>query len=346
MDFLDVGGWGLWGVIGAFVAAAAVIAWSGTRLVRAADLLADLTGIGEALVGAVLLGAMTSLAGVVTTLSAAAQEHPTLAVGNAIGGIAVQTLFLAVADFFHRKVNLEHAAASLPNMVNSALLTTLLVLLLLVTVTPEVTIFGFHPGSPLVIAGYGAGLWVARRASRQPMWKPITTGETVEDVPEKDLGDHSIRKVSLRLAGTGLVVGAAGWVISVTGAELAARTPMSESFVGSLFTAVATSLPELVVSIQAVRHGAPTLAVGNIVGGNSFEVLVVAAADFVYRDGSILHAASRSQAFVIALTALLMGVLQLGLLDRQRRGPGTIGWESAAILLLFGGGYVVLYLMG
>jgi cation:H+ antiporter len=137
MDVLDPSAWPLWVVIAAFVAAAGVIASAGTVLARAADVFADLTGIGEALVGAVLLGAMTSLAGVVTSLSAAAHGHPTLSVSNAIGGIAVQTLFLVVADLFHRRANLEHAAASLPNLLNSALL---LGLLLLVIVSLEVSV--------------------------------------------------------------------------------------------------------------------------------------------------------------------------------------------------------------
>ncbi len=346
MELLDTSGWSLWAVIAAFVAAAGVVAWAGTVLTHAADVLADITGIGEALVGAVLLGAMTSLAGVVTSLVAAGHGHPTLAVGNAIGGIAVQTFFLAVADLAYRKANLEHAAASLPNLMNSALLIGLLVLLLLVVVAPEVTVWGVHPGSPLVLVAYLGGVWLAHRASQAPRWRPVQTTETVQDEPDDGSQDHSLGKIAAKLLASGALVALAGWALAETAPEIADRTPMSEGFVGSFFTAVATSLPELVVSVQAVRRGALTLAVGNIVGGNSFEVLVVAAADFVYRDGSLLHAAATSQAFIIALTALLMAVLLVGLLHRQRQGPAGIGWESTLIIVLFVAGYGVLYLIG
>jgi len=346
MDFLDVSNWPLWGIVASFVVAAGVIAWAGTVLTRAADVFADLTGIGEALVGAVLLGAMTSLAGVVTSLVAAADGYPTLAVSNAIGGIAVQTLFLAVADLAYRRANLEHAAASLANLMNSALLLGLLVLLLLVVVSPAVTVWGVNPGSPLVLVAYVCGVSLAHRASEKPRWRPVSTRETVEDEPEDESEDHSLGEVTVKLLVSGAFVAAAGYLVSQTGAELTERTPLSESFVGSLFTAVATSLPELVVSVQAVRRGALTLAVGNIVGGNSFEVLVVAAADFVYRDGSILHAASQSQAFIVGLTALLMAVLQIGLLHRQRHGVAGIGWESTLVIVLFVAGYTVLYALG
>lgn len=346
MEILDTSAWSLWAVIAAFVAAAGVVAWAGTVLTRAADVLADVTGIGEALVGAVLLGAMTSLAGVVTSLVAAADGHPTLAVGNAIGGIAVQTVFLAVADISYRRANLEHAAASLPNLMNSALLIGLLVLLLLVVVAPEVTVWGVHPGSPLVLIAYLGGVGLAHRASLAPRWRPVQTTETVADQPDEGAEDHGWKKVTAKLVASGALVALAGWGLAETAPEIARRTPMSEGFVGSLFTAVATSLPELVVSVQAVRRGALTLAVGNIVGGNSFEVLVVAAADFVYRDGSILHTAATSQAFIIALTALLMSVLLVGLLHRQRQGPAGIGWESTLIIVLFVAGYVILYFIG
>ncbi len=346
MTFLDVGSWSLVWVIVAFVLSAAVVAVAGTRLTRAADILADVTGIGEALVGAVLLGAMTSLAGVVTTLSAAGGGHATLAVGNAIGGIAVQTLFLAVADLAYRKANLEHAAASLPNLLNSALLLGLLVLLLSIVVSPEYTVLGVHPGSVLVLVAYAGGLVLARQVRDEPRWKPVQTTETVEDTPDEESHHHRLSRIVLELGIHGSLVGVAGWMISRTGAAISDRTDLSEGFVGSLFTAVATSLPELVVSVQAVRQGALALAVGNIVGGNAFEVLVVSAADFVYRDGSILHASTQSQAFIIALTALLMAVLLIGLLHRQRRGPAGIGWESTLIVVFFLVGYVILYAMG
>ena len=65
---------------------------------------------------------------------------------------------------------------------------------------------------------------------------------------------------------------------------------MSGSLVGGLFTSVVTSLPELVTVLAAVRVGALTLAVGDIVGGNTFDVLFLAAADLAYTEGSLYAA--------------------------------------------------------
>lgn len=121
---------------------------------------------------------------------------------------------------------------------------------------------------------------------------------------------------------------------------------LAESVVGGLFMAIATSLPELVTSVAAVRRGAVTLAVSDIVGGNFFDVCFVAAADLAYLQGSLYHAEGTGdrEQFLTALTILLNVVLLLGLLFRQRQGPGNIGLESVAMLLIYIGGFLVLSL--
>jgi len=107
------------------VAAAVVILLVGTRLTAVADVLAERTGLGEAVVGAIFLGA-TSLSGIVTSVTAAGDGRAELAVSNAVGGNAAQTVFPAVADAAYRRANLDHAAASPANLAQGALLVTLL----------------------------------------------------------------------------------------------------------------------------------------------------------------------------------------------------------------------------
>ncbi len=108
--------WPLAGLIALFIGATIVIFLAGWRLARFADRLADVTGMGEALAGALLLGASTSLPGILTSAVTAYRGYAELAFSNALGGIAAQTCFLAVADITYRHVNLEHAAASLANI--------------------------------------------------------------------------------------------------------------------------------------------------------------------------------------------------------------------------------------
>lgn len=120
---------------------------------------------------------------------------------------------------------------------------------------------------------------------------------------------------------------------------IAAQTGLTE-------TVISTSLPELVTAIAAVRRGALTLAVGDIIGGNSFDVLFLAFSDVAYRAGSIYHAITDREIFVVSLTILLTGILLLGLLRREKYGVGHIGFESFLILLLYIGGFVLLFTTG
>ena len=114
--------------------------------------------------------------------------------------------------------------------------------------------------------------------------------------------------------------------------------------IGVLFTATSTSLPELIVSLAAVRQKALTLSVGNIIGGNTFDVLFVAFADIAYNKGSILHAITSDQVYVVALTMMMTSILILGLLHREREGFGKIGWESLMIIIVYLAGNVYLFL--
>ncbi len=329
-----------------FLAATLVIAVAGTKLTQRADQLADLTGWGEAIFGAIMLGMTTSLPGIITTVTAAWENHPVLASNNALGGIAAQTLFLAIADLTYRRANLEHAAASLPNLMQGGLLMGLLSFLMLGMVGPEFTLGHIHPFSLLLLLFYLAGSRLIARAQSRPMWSPRQTDETRSDEPADDHVHHlSLRQVSIQFALLALVVAVAGYAIGKSGLAIADQTGLSEGLVGSLFTAVSSSLPELIVCIAAVRRGALTLAVSNIIGGNSFDVLFMAFADVAFLKGSILHQAGPQSIFIIALTLVMTAILILGLLHRQEKGLGTIGWESTLIIGIYLLGNGLWYLL-
>ena len=138
--------------------------------------------------------------------------------------------------------------------------------------------------------------------------------------------------------GLAAVLGVAGYVLTNVATRLGSQTGMGETAVGIVLTSVVTSLPELVTSIAAVRRGALQLAVGGIIGGNAFDCLFAGAADVAYRDGSIYHAVSGSTLLWIALSVLMTGVLLLGLIRREKNGVGNIGFESAALIVLYGFG--------
>jgi len=344
MQFIALEGWPLWSIFLVFAFAAGIIGLAGSHMTRLADHLADMTGLGQALFGAVLLGASTSLPGILTSVWTAYEGVPDLSVSNAIGGIAAQTVFLVVADMFCRRANLEHAAASVENLIQAALLMTLLAIPLLASSGPDVTFFAIHPASIILPSAYLFGLILVKRAKAAPLWIAQKTRET-QDEDKKSAEKMSRSKLASmwwQFGGLVLVVAVAGFCVAQTGILIAERTAISGTLVGLLMTAVATSLPELVTSVAAVRRGALTLAVGGIIGGNSFDVLFLSFADAAYREGSIYHAMTDQHVFIIALTMMMSGIILLGLLRREKSGFANIGFESVLVLLLYLGAIAVL----
>jgi len=319
-----------------FAVSAIIIAMAGTHLSRLADLLADRTGWGEALVGGLLLAGVTSLPDFTATLTAAADSYAELAMSNIMGSLAVNIAFLAVGDIIYRKANLEHAAASSLNLNQAALLIILLAIPLIAMATPEYELFGIHPASLLLILTYLLGYRLVQNSLERPMWLPRHTEHTVEDRPDTSQGSHhSLSRLWIAFTLFALIISASGWSLMHAAETITDRTALSQTAVGSLFTAVFTSLPELVTTIAAIRFGALTLAVSNIVGTNCFNVLVIAGADIAYRNGSIYHAITTQQLLWGLVTILMSAVLLLGLLQRERYGIGRIGFESFFILLIY-----------
>ncbi|WP_226582112.1 sodium:calcium antiporter [Acuticoccus sediminis] len=327
-----------------FAVSAAVIAVAGSYLSRIADRLADRTRLGEAVAGAVLLGATTSIPGTVTSVVAAADGNVDLAASNALGGIAAQTAFLAIADMVYRRANLEHAAASAANLTQSTLLILMLAIPLVAVHTPAVTVFGVHPATVVLLFAYVAGLRMAGRDRDNPMWQPIVTRHTRRDEPEDD-GDHRpLWQLFAVFAALAATIGGAGMMVARTGIVIAERTGLGETVVGTLLTATATSLPELVTTVAAVRQGALQLAVGGIIGGNVFDVLFLSAADVAYRDGSIYHAIGAGSLFWAMVGLVMTAVLLLGLIRREEHGVANIGFESALLLLIYAGAVALMVL--
>ncbi len=321
----------------AFGVAGAVVLFASLRLTGLADIIADRTKLGEAVIGATALGAATSLSGLVVSFTSAAAGDAPLAFSNGIGGIAVQTLFLAIADLTYRKANLEHAAADPANLFQAALLMMMLTLPLMAYLGPEVSVLGLHPVSVILLGGYAWGLRISSRVREKPMWTAIQTDETRKDTPddENDANKSALKPIMVFLM-LMLVLAAAGWCIARIASVFIERFGLRASLVGALITAVITSVPELVTTIAAVRRGALQLAVGGIIGGNTFDTLFLTVSDAGYREGSLYHAIGPDDLFWLGTGLLMTAILLTGLIVREKAGPARIGKESVAMIVVYG----------
>ncbi|MBX9470493.1 sodium:calcium antiporter [Microcella sp.] len=308
-------------------ASIAVLVIFGTRLARTADALADRTGLGEALAGALLLGAVTSLPGILTTITGALEGDAEFALANPIGGVAIQTVWLAIADLVYRRANLEHAAASLDNMLQAVLLMALLSLPVIAYATPQLAIGWVHPVTLLIPVLYLYGLRLLRGVRDAPMWQPRRTRETRTDDGE-DTSTESTLRLWTTLAVLAIIVGVTGWVIGQSGLGLIAATGWPSAVTGFTITTAISSLPELITLLAAIRIGALTLGVGGIIGGNVFDTLMIAVADAFTLEGTLYSQVGPASLVLLGGTLFITAVLAAGLLVRETRG---IGFEGFAL---------------
>lgn len=336
-----------------FVLAAALIWWAGTQLERYADVIARKTGLGQAFVGVLLLAAATSLPEVATTTTAVVQlNNPTLAVHNLLGGVALQTALLAVADGAKRRRGaLTFFAPRFVLLIEGVGLVLLLQLAIAgITAGGVPTVAGFSCWLVLLVLGHIAVMYLVYRHRGQPRWTPTRSDDIPEELRQDDNGappsdERSTKVVWLMFAGASLVVLAAGWFATRTAEVLAEQTGLGDAFLGATLLAAATSLPELSTTVAAVRNDRYTVAISNIFGSNAFDVGLLFLAEGLYSGGSILAHAEDSVIFVAIVGSVMTCVYLVGLMERRNRTVFGIGWDSAAALLLYGGSMTVLYFM-
>jgi cation:H+ antiporter len=140
------------------------------------------------------------------------------------------------------------------------------------------------------------------------------------------------------------VVIAALWLPRL-GAELARQTGLGEAFVGSLFVAITTSLPEIVVSLAAVRIGALDLGIGNVLGSNLFNLFILGLDDVFYRQGPLLADAGPGHGVSIAAVVMMNALFLIGLTYKAMTKRFVVAWDTGAIAAVYGVAVALSYLV-
>jgi cation:H+ antiporter len=318
-----------------FLASGAVVVVAGIVLAKSADGIADATGWGRVWVGSVLLAFATSLPELATDVSAVRLESADLAAGDLFGSSLANMLILAVVDLLYpRKQVLIQAAPDHALMVCLAVLLTA-VAALGITTRPETLWFGISPVSIALLAVYAGGTWVVfRHVSRQP---GLADTSPVGAVP------GALRRAVLQFVLAAVVILGAAPVFAWSAKGVAEITGLGATFTGTLLVGFATSLPELVSTLAAVRMGAFDLAVGNLFGSNAFNMVIFAVLDPATPDGPI-YGAVRPEHVLTALSAI--GLMCLGLaaiMYRAKRRFALIEPDSLLILAGYAASLLFLY---
>jgi len=324
-----------------FAVCAAVIAISGIWLVRYADILAEKTKLGGTWIGVILVATVTSLPELATGLSSVTVAGtPDIAIGDVMGSCVFNLLLIALLDFLHREqpIYLKASQSHILSAGFSVMLIGLVVFSLLAGELNGAQLghVGFY--TPAIIVLYV----VAVRA--------IFVQERRQSALFESQGRYdgtTLREAVTGYAAAGAVVVMAGIAIPFAADRLATVMGWSQTFVGTLFVAAATSLPEAVSTVAALRIGATDLAIGNLFGSNLFNILVVAIDDIAYVKGPLLADVSLTHAASGASAIIMTGAAVVGLYYRPRtRLFRVAGWVSLALVVTYVLNTLVLYLRG
>ena len=336
-------GLGLAPLVLIFAAAAGAIWVAGIHLSRSTDVLDTKLGLGEALGGAILLAVATNLPEIAIVVAAALSHSLGIAIGNILGGIAIQTAVLVILDFsIGREAALTTRAASLVLGLEGLLVILVLAISVMGAQLPGDALFArIEPAALLIAAFWVVGVWLVSRARRGLPWHD-TTG-TAPGGQEKPRG-HSKATVEMSFARAGTVFAlgaavtlAAGVVLEQSSEQIAEHLGMTGVVFGATILAAATSLPEVSTGIAAVRLGDYQLAVSDIFGGNAFLPVLFLLAG-VISGTAVLPQAQATDIYLTALGIVLTVVYLWGLVTRPHRQVWRLGIDSVAVLLLYAAG--------
>ena len=324
-----------------FLVCVITIGVAGTLLTRYGDAIADKTGLGGTWIGLVLMATVTSLPELAAGISAVSLgDLPDIAAGDVFGSCAYNLLLLVLLDYLQRSAPL-YAHARRGHVLSAGFG---IILLGFTGLSLMLTQFGvslsyLHIGiyTPIIILLYGVAIRTVF------LYEKAQIASFIEKEPDQYPG-RSLRDLAIRYTVAALFVVAAGIWLPHIAADIAEQMGWTQSFVGTLFAALATSLPELVVTIAAVRIGAVDMAIGDLLGSNMFNVMILAIDDIFYLKAPILEAVSPIH-LTSALSAMTMtGTAVVGFYFRSRHLIfNRLAWTSVFLLAVYSINAWVLY---
>lgn len=344
-----------------FVGGAIAVWIAGIHLSKTTDILSDRFGLGEALGGLILLAVATNLPEIAITTSASLTNNLGIAVGNILGGIAIQTTVLTFLDVFGLPEGepLSSRTKSLVPVLEGLMVIIVLTLVVMGNQLPASLVFlHLAPGSVLIMISWLIGLWLLAKARKGLPWqlkakgKPEGKKADKQDDKTSDQDDKKDKDQKKSITRTVIVFGIACLVTLVAGALLeqsgdaiANQFGMSGVLFGATVLAAATALPEVSTGLDSIKLGDFELAVSDIFGGNAFLPVLFLLATVLSGQASIPQA-KKGDIYLTGLGILLTVAYLWGLIFRPRRRILRMGIDSLVVLILYVVGIIGLIVVG
>jgi cation:H+ antiporter len=325
-----------------FLVCAIVIFLAGRSLSYYGDLLAEKTGMGKAWIGLILMASVTSLPELMVGISSSALlQSADLAVGDILGSCAFNLGILALMDVFVPNGHSLLGTASRSQVVAASLGIILMSMAGLAIFLPTSIVIIPWVGliSILFIVVYLVSVRLIYLNEKNP-----ENGDNQLSSQRHDLKAVTLRFIITRYVFFALIIIVSALALPYFADHIAEDTGLGRSFVGTFFLAISTSLPEIAVSLAAVRMGSIDLAVGNLLGSNLFNILILAMDDILYTKGHILKDASVYNLISVFSAILMTSVVVIGLSFRVKGKQYLLAWDAMLVGIIYVINLFLLYM--
>jgi cation:H+ antiporter len=323
-----------------FILCTSVIVYSGTKLSRYGDVIAEKTGLGKVWIGMVLMASVTSLPELVTGVSSVTFAGvPDIAVGDVLGSCVFNMLIIALLDAVYRIMPISakaHQGDILSAGFGIILLSMVSTSLFLGKYISSLGWIGPYSLFFIIIYFVAVRLvYFYEKRQISALIKEKAIELRYKDIPTKTaVVNYSLNAVLVIIAAT---------FLPKIGVGIAETTGLGQTFVGNIFIALSTSLPEVVVSMTAIKIDAIDLAIGNLFGSNIFNIFILAIDDIFFIKGPILSFTNPNH-IISALSAITMTTIAIiGLTYRASKKRLLLSWDSIGIIIIYILNIMILY---
>lgn len=326
-----------------FLLCAAAIVVCGSFLSIYGDVIAEKVGLGRAWIGLVLMASVTSLPELVNGISSVTIAGvPDIALGDVMGSCVFNISLIALMDLLHGPSPIFSRADqghTLSAGFGIILIGIVAVSILAGDVVPSLQ--GVALYTPIIILIYAVSIRSVFLFQKRRIAEFV--GETSEAVLYENV---TLKEAAVKYTLCAVVIIVAAILLPLLAERIAVETGLGSSFVGTFFVGLTTSLPELVVSISALRIGAADMAIANLFGSNLFNIFVIALDDIFYTKGPLLLDVSKAHSVTAFMAIIMTGIAVVALIFRlQRKTFLRIGWDAVALVVAFVISIILLYSM-
>lgn len=299
-----------------FIVLASIILEAGKKLSICGDKLGDIMGLEKSWIGVIMLASITSLPELITSTASTVIGNPEMAVSNIFGSNLFNIFIIFILDVFFIK-NSFSSSIGFKNYLSCFSSILLTMIFLLGFVFGGITLGGISFISIIILLVYFIIMNLIYKLEHGSDFEEIC------EVNPEDSIEMTEKQAKQGFAVSGFTVVVVGIALSQVADRIAATPIMGislgESFVGVILLALATSLPELTVSIQAIRMRSYNMAAGNILGSNIFNIAIIFVADLFYRGGSLYEKLTDFHILSAVFSIIILLTLMVGMLFKSKK---------------------------